>query len=143
MNSKDTTIYRKILKSQYCTHTEVCDVIHELFKDRIVCKPIGKQFMWYIKVNEHSGEASARGARPPNDQLLQSNEIEVRKMIFSRLICMYTQTAEFMFKNAFNEGQIVKPHYIDIGNRLLKIIRFLNKHSFKNSIMRELPCVLC
>lgn len=126
--NKDTEVYRKIIKSQNCTHTEVCEVIQELFKNRIVCKSNGKQYTWYI-VN--------------NDNYVQTNEHQIRKMIFKKLISLYNQTAEFLYVNAFSDGQLIKYHYIEIANRLVRVSRFLNIISFKNNVMKELIEVLC
>lgn len=129
MSEKDTNVYRKIIKSQHCTHTEVCEVIHELFNDRIVCKLMGKHYFWYIKIN---------------DNLIQSNELDIRKMIFRKTINTYHQTIKFLYDNAFDDDcNLIKYHYIDIANRLIKITKSLNMNPFKNSVMRELKEVMC
>lgn len=126
--NKDTEIYKAIIKSQFATQTEICEVIQLLYKDRIVCKAPNKQFKWYV--------------RNTNNTLTLTHEAEIRRVVFPKLITIYNQTAEFLYTNAFCEGKIIKYHYIDIANRLVHISKDLQKHSNKNAIMRELCYVM-
>lgn len=125
---KDTEIYKKIIKSQTGTQTEICEVIKLLYNDRILCKAPNKQFKWYVKNK--------------NNTLTLTHEAEIRRVIFSKLVHMYHQTAECLYKNAFCDGHLIKYHYIDIANRLVQISKDLHKHSVKNAIMRELCYVM-
>lgn len=128
VTDKDVVIYKKIIKSQSATQAEICEVIKLLYKDRIACKPHNKQFKWYVKNT--------------NNTLTLTHEAEIRRVVFSKLVHMYHQTAECLYKNAFCDGHLIKYHYIDIGNKLIKISKDLQQNSIKNAIMRELCYVM-
>lgn len=125
---KDTVLYKKIIRSQTGTQTEICDVINFLYKDSILCKVFNNKLHWYIKST--------------NNTFILTHEAEIRKLVFSKLIHMYHQTAECLYNNAFCDGHLIKYHYIDIANKLVHVSKDLHKHSVRNAIMRELSYVM-
>ena len=134
--SKDIEVYKKVIKSQNCNHTEICEVIKLLVGDSVICKPLNKHFIYYLK-NTDGPEAGLR------DTYRQAQEIEIRKMIIPKLIKVYNKTAKYLFENIFNEEyELVKPHYVVMATKLILISNRLNQINFKNSLFRELPFVL-
>lgn len=127
--SKDTEMYRKVIKSQNCNHTEICEVIKLLVNDTIICKPLSKHFIWYLKNKD--------------DTYRQALDIEIRQLIFPMLIKVYNRTTKYLLENIFNdEYELVKPHYAVLARKLMLISNRLNQLNFKNSLFRELPYVL-
>ena len=127
--SKDIEVYKKVIKSQNCNHTEICEVIKLLIGDSVICKPLNKHFIWYLKNTDETYR--------------QAQEIEIRKMIIPKLIKVYNKTAKYLFENIFNEEyELVKPHYVVMARKIILISNRLNQISFKNSLFRELPFVL-
>lgn len=127
--SKDTEVYRKVVKSQNCNHTEICEVIKLLVNDSIICKPLNKHIIWYVKNKD--------------DTYRQTQDIEIRQLIFPRLIKVYNKTTKYLLENIFNdEYELVKPHYVVLARKLILISNRLNQQAFKNSLFRELPYVL-
>jgi len=127
--SKDTEVYRKVIKSQNCNHTQICEVIQLLVSDTIICKPLSKHFIWYVKNKDGTYR--------------QVHDIEVRQLIFPRLIKVYNKTANYLLENIFDDNhELVKPHYMTMARKLILISNRLNQQAFKNSLFRELPFVL-
>jgi hypothetical protein len=127
--SKDTEMYRKVIKSQNCNHTEICEVIKLLVNDTIICKPLSKHFIWYLKNND--------------DTYKQALDIEIRQLIFPKLIQVYNRTIKHLLDNVCNDDyELVKPHYVVLARKLILISNRLNQLNFKNSLFRELPYVL-
>ena len=129
-HSKDTEVYRRIIRSQNCGDAEICEVIKLLVGDNIISKPNKRSFMWFMK-NKDEGYR-------------QVHECEVRHAIFPRLIKIYNQTIKYLLECIINDQyEIVKPHYVSISLKLLLISKKLTQNAFKNTIMRELAYVLC
>lgn len=127
--SKDTEVYRRVIKSQNCNHTEVCEVVKLIINDRFICKPLSKHFIWYV--------------RNTDETYRLAQDIEVRQWIFPRLIKVYNKTAKYLLENIFNDDyELVKPHYVVMARKLILISNRLNQQAFKNSVFRELPFVL-
>jgi hypothetical protein len=127
--AKDTEIYRKVIKSQNCNHTEICEVVKALFNDTIVCKPLSKHFIWYLKNKD--------------DTYRQALDVEIRQLIFPKLIKIYNKTTKYLLENIFNDDyELVKPHYVVLSRKLILISNKLNQQAFKNSLFKELPFVL-
>ena len=128
-NQKDLEMYKKVIKSQYGNNSEICEVVKLMVDDLIFTKPLHKQVIWYIKSEDKTYR--------------QAHEIEIRKYVFPKLVTMYHQTADFLYRHAFNEGQLIKYHYIDIAYKLIMVSKLLNRNGFKNTLMKELAFVLC
>lgn len=129
-HSKDTEVYRKIIRSQNCGDADICEVIKLLIGDNIISKPSKKSFMWFMKNKD--------------DGYRQVHECEIRDKVFPKLITLYNQTVKFLLESVINDQyEVVKPHYFTISEKLLFISRRLTLNSYKNTIMRELAYMLC
>lgn len=126
---KDTDLYRAVIKSQNNNHTDVCELIKLLVNDNIICKTLGKQIIWYVKTT--------------NETYRQAQELEIRQLIFPKLIKVYHRTANYLLENIFDdEYELVKPHYMVLARKLLYVSSKLHQSGFKKSVMSELPYVL-
>lgn len=127
--SKDTEVYRKVIKSQNGNHTEICEVIKLLINDHVICKPLLKHFNWYVKNNDETYR--------------QVQEIEIRQIIFPKLVIVYNKTAKYLLENVFDDNnELVKPHYLVSARKLIYVSNKLNQLNFKNTVFKELPYVM-
>src|SRR5574343_321489 len=121
---KDKEVYKAVIRSQDGCNGNIAKVIHLLFKDKLICKVLGKQIIWYEKTN--------------NNEYLIINHLQVRKMIFERTLRAYNQTAEFLYRNAFNDDyDLHKEHYLTIANSIVKTSKQLCVRASKNNILKE------
>lgn len=126
---KQTEIYKSVIQAQNGNNTDIANVIYLLCKDKLICKHIGRQTVWYEKTKD--------------DEYSIIHEYTVKKKIFEIARRTFYQTADFLFSHAFNEDfTLHKPHYILIANSILKASNQLSIHASRNNIIKELKELL-
>lgn len=121
---KHTELYKAVIRAQRGTNADIAKVMHMQFRDKLICKLVGRKTAWFIKTNE-------------NDYTF-IHEFCVRKMVFDALTRVFNETAEFLFTHAFTEDySLNKPHYIAIAISILKTAKQFGMHASKNALMKE------
>lgn len=127
--NKDTEIYKAVIKAQNGNNSDIANVIYLLFKDKLICKYVGKQIVWYEKVND--------------TEYSLVHEIKVRKLVFKVAKQVFNQTAQFLYTNAFSdEYDLHKPQYLYIANLIMKATNHFSIRASKNNLMKELQELL-
>lgn len=122
--NKDTEIYKAVIRSQNGNNGDIAKVAHLLFKDKLICKLVGKSIAWYEKTSD--------------TEYTLTHELNIRKKIFDLLKRVFYQTADFLYSHAFSDDyKLIKPHYVYIANLIMKASNNLCIHAQKNTIMRE------
>lgn len=121
---KDKEIYKAVIRAQHGNNCDIANVIHLLFKDKLVCKCAGTKAVWYEKSCD--------------SEYVLIHEYNARKMIFETTKRVFYQTADFLFSHAFTDDyNLCKPHYLTIANLIVKASQLLCIHAQRNNIMKE------
>lgn len=126
---KQTEIYKTVIRAQSGNNTDIAKVIYVLFKDKLICKHIGRQTVWYEKTTDNEYSII--------------HEYTVKKKVFEIARRTFYQTADFLYGHAFNEDfTLHKPHYLTIANLIMKASMQFSIHAARNNIMKELKELL-
>ena len=121
---KDTEIYKSVIRSQNGSNGDIAKVVYVIFKDKLLCKPLGGKQVWYEKIND------TEYALIPH--------FKVRHKIFERTKIAYNQTADFLYRNAFtSDFELSKPHYLLVANAVIKTANQLSILAHKNNLFKE------
>lgn len=122
---KQAELYKAVIRAQSGNNADIAKVIYLLFQDKLICKSVGRQTVWYEKTKD--------------SEYSLIHEINVRKIIFEVAKKTFNQTADFLYSHAFSEDfSLHKPHYLTIANHVMKASMQFSIHAAKNNIMKEL-----
>jgi hypothetical protein len=128
MNSHDLAIYKSIIKSQTETHFDIGMVIYTMYSSTLTCQNVHpSRRVWFERVCQDT-------------PWKETAEATIKNKLSTEVSRMYVQTARILFNRAISEdGELLKPHYITIANKLVNIsIRLKDVVTFKNAILRQM-----
>jgi hypothetical protein len=129
-SSQDLEVYKAIVKSQTGTHFDIAMAIHAMYSNRFACvgvKPSRR--IWYEKTSI-------------DKPWKETSEVVIRNIMSHEVSRSYVKTAQWLYERAISEdGDLLKPHYITIANKLIKISMSLKNITFKNFIINQMSDV--
>lgn len=124
---RDLEVYKAIVKSQNGTHFDIVMAIYAMYSSRFACvgvKPSKR--VWYEKVYQ-------------DKPWKETSEIVIKNLLSNEISKNYVKTAQWLYEKAIAEdGDLLKPHYITIANKLIKISMLLKGMRFKNFIIHQM-----
>jgi hypothetical protein len=126
---RDLAIYRAIVQSQTLSQFHIAKAIHLMFLNQLACQQVkdcrGKRVIWYER---KSNEEPWKEVPDSYIRLKLSNDVAKR----------YARTIKWLFEKAIEDDEIIKLHWVDVANKLIKVSTMLGNNSFKLTIMREM-----
>lgn len=123
-NIMKNNMYKIMLESLTCTHTDIARLVYNLLKNEYVCASISKK-IWY-QFRDHRWRKIDDG-------------VSLRKYISNGLVNEYLRLESKISKESleFEASSSDKELMIERCNKIQKVISSLKKTSFKKSILEE------
>jgi len=67
----------------------------------------------------------------------ESHIVYIKKQLSTSVHDKFIEAANLCFTKAFVSGRLVKPKYVEIGNKLLRVSHLLQNQTFKQHIVKE------
>jgi hypothetical protein len=129
MNAQDLAIYRAIIQSQTATHYDIAKAIYIMYSNVMTCQQMTrgsrKIVVWYERAK-------------PEDNWKEMQESKIRTLLSNEVAKRYVKTVKFLLEKSIQNDEIVKPHWIDVATKLIRVCHLLGNSSVKNAIIREM-----
>jgi hypothetical protein len=119
-----TDIFQAVIRAHNSGHREVAMVFFTMFSHLFTANIKDSKIIIY---HRDSYEAEWK----------ESHIVHIKRHLSTTIHDKFVEGANLCFSKAFANGRLVKPKYIDVANKLLRVSHLLHNQTFKQHIVKE------